>query len=164
MCLTLLEKSKIPIINSEVTIQTIMIMKATAQQLNLLQSQVAYGRINFQPESCLVVAFSIRFQSLISTQLLVFNKSMLPSFALIEGRSCVFIMFLKLLQNIEETFPFLFLPPRTKLGRVMTYHEGLPPIKSHEPLITWPSEIPRQTETIVTPLSEWLWPPNLAEW
>ena len=163
MCFTLLEKSKIPIINSEVTIQTIMIMKATAQQLNLVQSQVAYGRINFQPESCLVVAYSIRFQSLIFPQLLVFNKFVLPSFALIEDRSCVFIMFLKLSQNIEETFTFLFLPPRTKLGRVMTYHEGLPPIKSHEPLITWLSGITRQIHEI-TPLPEWLWLPNLTEW
>ena len=163
MCFTLLEKSKIPIINSEVTIQTIMIIKATAQQLNLVQSQVPYGRINFQPESCLVVAYSIRFQSLIFPQLLVFNKFVLPSFALIEDRSCVFIMFLKLSQNIEETFTFLFLPPRTKLGRVMTYHEGLPPIKSHEPLITWLSGITRQLHEI-TPLPEWLWLSNLTEW
>ena len=163
MCFTLLEKSKIPIINSEVTIQTIMIIKATAQQLNLVQSQVPYGRINFQHESCLVVAYSIRFQSLIFPQLLVFNKFVLPSFALIEGRSCVFIMFLKLSQNIEETFTFLFLPPRTKLGRVMTYHEGLPPIKSHEPLITWLSGITRQLHEI-TPLPEWLWLSNLTEW
>ena len=138
-------------------------MKATAQQLNLVQSQVAYGRINFQPESCLVVAYSTRFQSLIFPQLLVFNKFVLPSFALIEDRSCVFIMFLKLSQNIEETFTFLFLPPRTKLGRVVTYHEGLPPIKSHEPLITWLSGITRQLHEI-TPLPEWLWLLNLTEW
>ena len=28
----------------------------------------------------------------------------------------------------------------TKLGRVVTYHEGLPPIESQDPLITWPYE------------------------
>ena len=29
----------------------------------------------------------------------------------------------------------------TKLDMVMTYHEGLPPIKSHDPLITLSFEI-----------------------
>ena len=29
----------------------------------------------------------------------------------------------------------------TKVGRVVTYHEGLPPTKSHDPLIKWPCEI-----------------------
>ena len=37
----------------------------------------------------------------------------------------------------------------TKLGRVVTYHEGLPPIKSHEALITWSSNISWQTKFII---------------
>ena len=29
------------------------------------------------------------------------------------------------------------MPIATKLDRVVTYYEELPPIKSHDPLITW---------------------------
>ena len=38
----------------------------------------------------------------------------------------------------------------TKLGRLVTCHEGLPPIKSHEPLITGSREITSQTKKIST--------------
>ena len=44
------------------------------------------------------------------------------------------------------------MPIATKLGRVVTYHEGLPPIKSHDPLITWSCKITWQTKFIITPL------------
>ena len=44
----------------------------------------------------------------------------------------------------------------TKLGRVVTYHERHPPIKSHDFLITWSCKITQQTELIITPLPEWL--------
>ena len=40
----------------------------------------------------------------------------------------------------------------TKLDKVVTYHEGVPPIKSHDPLITWFSEITWQTKIIISPL------------
>ena len=50
----------------------------------------------------------------------------------------------------------------TKLGRLVTCHEGLPPIKSHEPLITGSREITSQTKKIISPLLERLWSPNLA--
>ena len=40
------------------------------------------------------------------------------------------------------------MPMGTKLDRVVTYHEGIPPIKSRDPLITWSCEITRQTKTI----------------
>ena len=50
----------------------------------------------------------------------------------------------------------------TKLGRLVTCHEGLPPIKLHEPLITGSSEITSQTKKIISPLLERLWSPNLA--
>ena len=48
----------------------------------------------------------------------------------------------------------------TKRGRRVTYHEGLPPIKSLEPLITW---FGRSRDKIKTsPLPLCLWPPNLV--
>ena len=50
----------------------------------------------------------------------------------------------------------------TKLGRVMTYHEGLPPTKSNDPLSMWSWEIMWQTKNIMEYDTECLWPPNLA--
>ena len=38
----------------------------------------------------------------------------------------------------------------TKLDRVVTYHKGLPPIKSHDPLITRSCEITWQTKNVST--------------
>ena len=49
----------------------------------------------------------------------------------------------------------------TKLGRMLTDHKGLQPIKSHDPLITWSCEITWQIE-IISLLLQYLWPPNLA--
>ena len=40
--------------------------------------------------------------------------------------------------------------PATKLGTVVTFHERLPPTKSHDPLITWSCEITGRTKIIVT--------------
>ena len=40
--------------------------------------QFFYGRKNFQPESCLAVAYSIHSQTLVAQKLLTFNKVMLP--------------------------------------------------------------------------------------
>ena len=37
-------------------------------------------------------------------------------------------------------------------------------IKSHDPLITWFYEITWQTKTIISPLPQNLWPPNLTGW
>ena len=51
----------------------------------------------------------------------------------------------------------------TKLYRVVTYHEGLPSIKSHNPLITWSYEITWEAGSILSPLRQYLWLPNLAE-
>ena len=48
-----------------------------------------------------------------------------------------------------ETFIFTtIMPMATKLCRVVIYHEGLPSIKSHGPLITWSFETTWQTKTI----------------
>ena len=43
------------------------------------------------------------------------------------------------------------LPITTKFGRVLTHHEGLAPIKLHDSLIMWSSEIMWQTKTITPP-------------
>ena len=53
-------------------------------------------------------------------------------------------------------------PMATKFGRVVTYHERLPPIKSHDPLTKWPFEITWQTKIILSLLPECLRPPNLV--
>ena len=42
----------------------------------------------------------------------------------------------------------------TKFSRMMTYLDGLLPIKSHVPLITWSSEITWQNKTTMYQLSE----------
>ena len=52
----------------------------------------------------------------------------------------------------------------TKVSGVVTYYEGLPPIKAHGPLITWSCEITWQTKNIMIPLPEWPWTPNFAGW
>ena len=51
----------------------------------------------------------------------------------------------------------------TKLCKGVTYHEGVPLIKSHDPRITWSCEIAWQTKIIKYPLLQCLWLPNLAE-
>ena len=51
----------------------------------------------------------------------------------------------------------------TRLGRMMTYLEGvlsIKSIKSFSALITWSFKV---TKTIISPLPECLWPPDLAE-
>ena len=52
----------------------------------------------------------------------------------------------------------------TKWSRVVTYPEGNPPIKSYDPLVIWSFKIMWQTKTIIHPLPQSLWPPNLAGW
>ena len=37
----------------------------------------------------------------------------------------------------------------TKLGRIITYLDGLLSLKSHDPLITWSHEMTGQTKTII---------------
>ena len=50
----------------------------------------------------------------------------------------------------------------TRLGRLVTYHESLPLIKSHDYLITWTCKITQQNDTILYPLSHSLCSLNLA--
>ena len=56
------------------------------------------------------------------------------------------------------------MPVVTKLGRMVTYHEGLPSIISHDLLITWSCEIIWQTKSIISPVPQYLWPQNLVGW
>ena len=41
-------------------------------------------------------------------------------------------------------------PMVTKLGRMVTYIDGLLPIKPHDPLITWSCKIMWQTKNIIS--------------
>ena len=54
-------------------------------------------------------------------------------------------------------------PMATKLGRMVTYLDGLLPIKSHDPFIIWSCGITWQSKYI-SPLSQCLSPPKLADW
>ena len=54
------------------------------------------------------------------------------------------------------------MPMVTKLVRLVTYHEGLPPIKSNDTWIMWFCEIAWQTKNVISPLLEYLRPQNLA--
>ena len=55
-------------------------------------------------------------------------------------------------------------PMATKLGRMVTYLNGLLTIKSHYALVTWSCIIMWQTKIIISLLPQCLWPPNLVEW
>ena len=50
----------------------------------------------------------------------------------------------------------------TKIGRLVTNHERLLPITSHDTLIMWFFKITWETRTFISLLSQCLWPPNLA--
>ena len=49
-----------------------------------------------------------------------------------------------------------------KLAKVLTYHEELPVIKSHSPLIKWSCKITWQTKTIRSPLPQCQWLTKLS--
>ena len=49
----------------------------------------------------------------------------------------------------------------TKLGRVTTYGRKTQPAKSHEHLMTWSGD---KRKRLISPVPQYLWPPNLAEW
>ena len=42
----------------------------------------------------------------------------------------------------------------TKLGKVATYDEGVPPTMSYDPLVTWTCKTTRETQNITSPLPE----------
>ena len=52
----------------------------------------------------------------------------------------------------------------TKFGRMVTYLDGLLPIRSYNSVILWSCSIVWQTETIISPIQQSLWPQNLVRW
>ena len=50
----------------------------------------------------------------------------------------------------------------TKLRRMVTYIEGLLPVKQHDLLTIWCFDITSQIKNIMSSLPQWLWPPNLV--
>ena len=58
----------------------------------LLQPWIAYSCMNFQPESCFPVAYSIHFLTLAAEELLIINKLLLSWFPLIGGRYITYIV------------------------------------------------------------------------
>ena len=52
----------------------------------------------------------------------------------------------------------------TKLGRRVNNFEQLLPIMFLYPLVTWSCDITWYTKGIISPLTQCLWPPNLALW
>ena len=66
--------------------------------------------------------------------------------------------------NENHYISTVWVPMATKLGRIVTYLDGLPSIKLPGFLIMWFYEITWQTKTIISPLQQCLWPPNLGGW
>ena len=56
------------------------------------------------------------------------------------------------------------MPMTTKPCRGVTYHKGVPTIKSQDPFISWFCEIKWQTKNVIFPLPQGLWPQNLEGW
>ena len=63
--------------------------------------------------------------------------------------------------NESYYIPTTRVPMVTKLGRLVTYLDGLFPIISHYLLITWSCEITRKKEIIISPLSQCLVSPSM---
>ena len=55
-------------------------------------------------------------------------------------------------------------PITTKHYKVATYLKGLLPINSHNPLNIWSRDVQWQIINIISPLSKYLWSPNLSGW
>ena len=55
-------------------------------------------------------------------------------------------------------------PMTTKLSIVVSYVDGKPCMKLHDPLITYTCEVMWQIKNKIFPLLQGLWPPNLARW
>ena len=50
----------------------------------------------------------------------------------------------------------------TKYGRVVLYDEQDSPMMPLDPLITWSREIDWQINSLISPIPQSLWPPNLT--
>ena len=63
--------------------------------------------------------------------------------------------------RIKKTSVFTLLMT-TKIGRVMVYGIGPPCEKSHDSLITWLHVVSRQIKSVMSPIPQVLWTPNLT--
>ena len=88
-----------------------------------------------------------------------------------ETRKNVFCFFSKVLFILEKIkvkkfrhWNFITVAMVTKIWSMVTDLGWLLPTKSHDPLIMWSAEITLQTKTIISPLGQFLWPPNLTVW
>ena len=66
--------------------------------------------------------------------------------------------------TFKTTISTIWVSMATKLARMVTYLDGLLPRKSNETLITRFCELTWQSEIIICPPLQCLWPPNLASW
>lgn len=66
--------------------------------------------------------------------------------------------------NLKHYTSTTLVPMTTKLCSMVTYLEGLLPLKPHDPLIRWSRNITWQTKTIIFAWPQCMWPPNLAGW
>ena len=65
-------------------------------------------------------------------------------------------------KNMSPLLQFLWMLFATKLGRIVTCYEGLPLIKSHNPVIC--GHVRSCDNLKTSPPSECPWSPNLSEW
>ena len=56
------------------------------------------------------------------------------------------------------------MPVAIKHSRVVSYCEGLPIMKLHDPLIMCSYEIMWKIKNVLSVLQKWLKPPNVASW
>ena len=73
-------------------------------------------------------------------------------------QSCGIFLF-----NHESCYIFTTaIPMDTKCDRVVTYHEGRSPLKSHEPLITWSLTSCEKLKPLYLSYKQYLWAANLT--
>ena len=66
--------------------------------------------------------------------------------------------------NWNHYISIIRVPMAIKINMIVTSLDGLLPVKSHKPLITWSSKITWQTKIIIFSLQQCLWPLNFARW
>ena len=55
-------------------------------------------------------------------------------------------------------------PMTVKHGKVVTHHDRIPPINSHNPLKMCSEEVTRKIKNIISPLSQCLWSQDFLCW
>ena len=68
------------------------------------------------------------------------------------------------LQGHVKHFSFCMTTTTKQNGKMVIHYKKPQPIKSHNPLNTWSCEVTWQIKNILSPLPQYLWPPNLAGW